>query len=91
MRQLGEDLGRLFEVGFNIGLLSHIKQHEIPNCLGDLYVSDLGELKLPKMMDVIWRREGLIDEVDREIVANRLQLRQIPLPRWYCVDADSKG
>lgn len=68
MHKLGEDLGRLFEVGFNIGILSYIEQSEIPHGFGEIYLKDLRELQLPKMMEVIWRREGLIDEVDRQIV-----------------------
>ena len=48
--KIAEDLGRLFEVGFNIGILACIQQYQIKNNFGDLYLQDLQELKLPKIL-----------------------------------------
>ncbi|MBD1936014.1 helicase-related protein [Microcoleus sp. FACHB-68] len=48
--KIAEDLGRLFEVGFNIGILAYIKQNKIKSQFGDLYSQDLQQLKFAKML-----------------------------------------
>ncbi len=48
--KIAEDLGRLFEVGFNIGILAYIEQNKIKQRFGNLYVQDLQQVKLPKML-----------------------------------------
>ncbi|NEQ77907.1 MAG: helicase [Okeania sp. SIO2C9] len=48
---IAEKLGFLFEVGFNIGILADIQYQKYPNNFGDLYVQDLQQLKLPKMVN----------------------------------------
>ena len=35
--KIGDNLGRLFEVGFNIGILSYIQQNNIYHHFGNLY------------------------------------------------------
>ena len=69
MHKLGQDLGRFFEMGFNMGILSYIEQKKIVHRFGDSYLGALRELNLTRMMPKIWKREGMIDEVDREIVS----------------------
>ncbi|WP_293183467.1 hypothetical protein [Microcoleus sp. PH2017_38_RDM_U_B] len=48
--KIAEDLGRLFEVGFNIGILACIKEKQIKHNFGNLYLQELQELKFPKML-----------------------------------------
>ncbi|CBN55086.1 MULTISPECIES: ATP-binding protein [Kamptonema] len=65
---IGEDLGRLFEVGFNIGILAYIQQENIPHNFGNLYRLDLQHLKLPKMTAEITREANLLGSLDGKIV-----------------------
>ncbi|MBD2609248.1 helicase [Scytonema hofmannii FACHB-248] len=47
--KIAEDLGRLFEVGFNIGILAYIEQNKIKHKFANLYRQELEQLKFPKM------------------------------------------
>lgn len=51
--KIAEDLGRLFEVGFNIGILTYIQQQQIKSNFGNLYLEDLQHLKFQKMLKQI--------------------------------------
>ncbi len=55
---LAEDCGRLFEVGFNIGILTCIRQRTdtVIHHLGELYVNDLRELHFSEMMREAFKR-----------------------------------
>lgn len=48
--KIAEDLGRLFEVGFNIGILACIKEKQIKHNFGNLYLQELQQLEFPKML-----------------------------------------
>ena len=61
---ISEDLGRLFEVGFNIGILAYIKKENIAHNFGDSYRLDLEKLKLPKMIAEIIREANLLGSLD---------------------------
>ncbi|MBE9121780.1 helicase [Tychonema sp. LEGE 07199] len=65
---IGEDFGRLFEVGFNIGILAYIQREKIAHNFGDYYRLDLQQLKLPKMMAEITREANLLASLDAKIV-----------------------
>ncbi|MEG4233771.1 helicase [Microcoleus sp. Pol11C3] len=65
---IGEDFGRLFEVGFNIGILAYIQRENIAHNFGDSYRLDLQKLKLPKMMAEITREANLLGSLDAKIV-----------------------
>lgn len=54
---IAADLGRLFEVGFNVGILAYIDQNKISQKFGDLYRQDLQQLKLPQMLKRIVSKE----------------------------------
>ncbi|MBW4673865.1 MAG: helicase [Desmonostoc geniculatum HA4340-LM1] len=66
---LGQDLGRVFEVGFNVGILAYIKQNQLTHHFGDLYTHDLQKLSFPKMLRRLADQERVISEQHREIVA----------------------
>lgn len=51
------DLGRLFEVGFNVGILAYIDQKNIAHNFGNLYRQDLQRLNLPQMLKRIVSKE----------------------------------
>jgi hypothetical protein len=65
---IGEDFGRLFEVGFNIGILAYIQKENIAHNFGDSYRLDLEKLKLPKMIAEIIREANLLGSLDGKIV-----------------------
>src|SRR5687767_1287202 len=48
--KIADDLGRLFEVGFNIGILAGIKEKQIKHKFEDLYLQELQQLEFPKML-----------------------------------------
>ncbi|MGB8687093.1 MAG: ATP-binding protein, partial [Microcoleus sp.] len=48
--KIAEDLGRLFEVGFNIGILACIKEKQIKHNFENLYLQELQKLEFPRML-----------------------------------------
>jgi hypothetical protein len=67
---VAEDCGRFFEIGFNIGILTYIRQHEeqFQHHLTDLYLHDLSEMHFPEMAKNSFRRHKFtIDEHKRKI------------------------
>ncbi len=65
---LGQELGRLFEVGFNIGMLTYIEQNKLSHKFGELYQQDLQQLSFPKMVRRLADREQVISEQNRQII-----------------------
>ncbi len=67
---VAEDCGRFFEIGFNIGILTYIRQHasQFKHHLADLYQHDLSEMHFPEMAKNSFRRHKFtIDEHKRKI------------------------
>ena len=64
---ISADFGRLFEVGFNIGILAYIQKEKLAHNFGDSYRRDLQQLKLPKMMAEMIREAKLLASLDAEI------------------------
>ncbi|MDE5086312.1 MAG: hypothetical protein O4805_03795, partial [Trichodesmium sp. St16_bin2-tuft] len=58
---IADQLGFLFEVGFNIGILADIQRQKYQNNFGDLYVRDLQQLKLPRMIKRMTQNSRIID------------------------------
>ncbi|XZN89704.1 MAG: ATP-binding protein [Microcoleus sp.] len=48
--QIAVDLGHLFEVGFNIGILACIKEKQIKHNFQNLYLQELQKLEFPRML-----------------------------------------
>lgn len=65
MTKIAEDLGRLFEVGFNIGILAYIDKKNINHNFGDLYCHDLQQLRFRKILQRIV--DKLISPLEREM------------------------
>ena len=63
--KIAEDLGRLFEVGFNIGILACIKEKQIKHNFGNLYLQELQELQFPKMLRKI--TDKIISPLERKM------------------------
>ncbi len=67
--QFAEDLGRLFEIGFNTGFLTAIYQHKkVKTHFGDLYTHDLGHLRLQGFLNKMYEHTGIVNQVDKEIL-----------------------
>jgi hypothetical protein len=65
---IAASLGRLFEVGFNLGILTYIQQNQLNYHFLHLYKSDLKLLRFPQIHQRIVDLENLIDTKDRKIV-----------------------
>ncbi|MGB7520340.1 MAG: helicase-related protein [Spirulinaceae cyanobacterium] len=65
---LGQDLGRLFEVGFNIGMLTYLEQKGIKNNYGNLYQEDLEQVSFPKIVRKLMDNVGVVSQQHRQIV-----------------------
>ncbi len=59
---IAEKLGRLFEVGFNIGILAYIQQHQLQYNFGELYQQDLRRLQFPLILKRILDAEEIISQ-----------------------------
>jgi hypothetical protein len=66
--KLGQNLGRLFEVGFNIGVLAYIEQNKLAHRFGNLYRQDLQQLSFPKILRRLADQEQVISQQHRQIV-----------------------
>jgi hypothetical protein len=65
---LGQDLGRLFEVGFNAGMLAYVEQNQLKHRFGNCYRQDLQQLSFPKMLRRLADKERVINEKHRKTV-----------------------
>jgi len=65
---IAEDLGRLFEVGFNVGILAYIREKNIKHKFGTLFERDLRELRFPQMHRRIVDRAGVVDASHRQTI-----------------------
>ena len=66
-RQLAAVLGRIFELGFNTGLLAAIEQQRaLSHHYGDLYQKDLSHLHFSALASGVCERSGVISTWDRE-------------------------
>ena len=63
--KIADDLGRLFEVGFNIGILSYIHKNNIKNRFGNLYRHELENIRFAKIKKRIV--DKVISKLEREI------------------------
>ncbi len=63
--KIAEDLGRLFEVGFNIGILACIKEKQIKHKFANLYLQELQQLEFPRMLRKI--TDKIISPLERKM------------------------
>ena len=67
---VAEDCGRYYEVGFNIGILTYLRQHRqrFRHHLDDLYLDDIRQLHFPEMVKNSFKRHKFtIDQQKRKI------------------------
>ncbi|MDJ0713268.1 MAG: helicase, partial [Prochloraceae cyanobacterium] len=66
--KLGEDLGFLFEVGFNIGILAYIEQKQFKHRFEDLYRHDLQQLSFSRILKRLKTKQKVINPGHRKII-----------------------
>ncbi len=60
------DLGRLFEIGFNTGLLAAIRHKKaLVSHFDDRYQHDLSHLSFPVLAEVMYKRQGIVSSWDK--------------------------
>lgn len=69
---LGINLGRVFELGFNIGILTYFGQNDFQYSYGDIYQKPLGKLDLRKIQKAI--AKNFIDKSHQDIIGKWVKL-----------------
>ncbi|MBL1208808.1 helicase-related protein [Geminocystis sp. GBBB08] len=62
------NFGRLFEIGFNVGILSFIQQQKLKHKFSNVYEEDLGKIKLSQIKKKIVKDSSLINPQDEKIL-----------------------
>ncbi|MGK7873220.1 MAG: helicase C-terminal domain-containing protein [Xenococcaceae cyanobacterium] len=70
---IGEDQGRIFEVGFNIGILAYLEQNQLAQKWVQFYRRDLQQLKFRQILQRLITRASAISSLDKQIIANQSQ------------------
>lgn len=65
MPTLGQDFGRLFEVGFNAGVLTAMQQQQLSLPTALPYVEQLRQLRLTPLIEALASTHGIASETDR--------------------------
>ncbi|WP_017295739.1 helicase-related protein [Geminocystis herdmanii] len=68
MDKTSANFGRLFEIGFNIGILSFINQEKIKHNFSTIYQDDLEKINLSKIETKILDDSKVIDTKDKQII-----------------------
>lgn len=69
---LGINLGRVFELGFNIGILTYFGQNDFQHSYGDIYQKPLSKLDLRKIQKAI--AKNFIDKSHQDIIGKWVKL-----------------
>lgn len=64
MPTLGQDFGRLFEVGFNAGLLTAMQQQQMPLPHHAPYHNQLSKIRLTPLLGALTSTHGIVSDVD---------------------------
>lgn len=68
-----ENQGRIFEVGFNIGILACFEQQKIGQNWVEFYREDLQKLKFKSFLKALISKEKSLSSLDQEIISNWTQ------------------
>jgi beta-galactosidase beta subunit len=69
---LGINLGRVFEISFNIGILTYFQHSELKHTYGDVYLRPLHQLDLRQIRKTI--AKNFIDKSHQEIIGDWVKL-----------------
>lgn len=72
--QLGIQLGRVFEIGFNLGILTYFKQQQFKQSYQDIYVTPLSQIYLYKISEKIANENHHFDPSDRQTISTWVKL-----------------
>ncbi|MBE9146250.1 helicase-related protein [Planktothrix mougeotii] len=67
--KLGIELGRVFEIGFNLGILTYFKQTQFKQSYGDIYRTPLSQLYLYQISQKLANENCILDQADRNTIA----------------------
>lgn len=70
--KLGISLGRVFEIGFNIGFLTYFQQSKLQQPYGEIYLQGLSQIHLHKIQQAI--AKDYIDKSHKEIIGDWVKL-----------------
>lgn len=70
--KLGISLGRVFEIGFNIGFLTYFQQSKFKPSYGEIYLQALSQIHLHKIQQAI--AKDYIDKSHKEIIGDWVKL-----------------
>lgn len=68
MDKTAENLGRVFEIAFNLGILSYINQVDIKHHYHNIYNNDLKKLNLNKIENYLLKESQVINPQDERII-----------------------
>jgi hypothetical protein len=71
---LGIQLGRVFEIGFNLGILTYFKQRQFKQSYQDIYVTPLSQIYLYKISEKLANENHYFDGSDRKTILNWVKL-----------------
>ncbi|ELR97889.1 ATP-binding protein [Gloeocapsa sp. PCC 73106] len=71
---LEEQQGRLFEVGFNIGILAYFRREQIGQSWLDFYLQDLEQLKFQRILDRLVECSGVTSTTNKKIITQWSEL-----------------
>jgi hypothetical protein len=72
--ELREEQGRLFEVGFNSGILAYFQQYQIKTPWLDFYYSDLAKLQFSPIVKALIKRSNSISTTNQKIITRLSEL-----------------
>ena len=72
--QLGIQLGRIFEIGFNLGILTYFKQRQFKQSYQDIYVTPLSQIYLYKISEKLANENHYFDRSDRQTISTWVKL-----------------
>ncbi|SKB16016.1 Helicase-like protein [Planktothrix sp. PCC 11201] len=72
--QLGIQLGRIFEIGFNLGILTYFKQRQFKQSYQDIYVAPLSQIYLYKISEKLANENHYFDRSDRQTILTWVKL-----------------
>jgi len=70
---IGSDQGRLFEVGFNLGFLAFLENHQVAPQWMQFYHRDLQNLKFVPILKRLIIKAGTVSSLDKHIIKNWAQ------------------
>lgn len=72
--KLGIELGRVFEIGFNVGILTYFEQKPFKRSYGEIYQTPLSQLYLYQMSQKLANENHYLDQADRNTISTWVKL-----------------